>query len=161
MQMLRRRNALTLWIFISILCAYVAMAFADSSEDIPPPKAKFSEETICVEPIDIMRKRHFEFILEHRDETVIRGIRTTQYSLNSCIDCHITPNTNGEYAQYSDNTHFCASCHQFAAVSIDCFQCHADRPKEAILESLNNKQAFGTQEKKIHDFLELSDETAY
>ena len=65
------------------------------------------------------------------------SIRTTKHSLKNCIDCHITPNAKGEYARYSDSKqHFCASCHEFAAVKIDCFMCHADRPGNAVRESI-------------------------
>ena len=153
-----RRNfyTLALWIIVSITCTSAITVIADSSEDIPPPKGKFSEETICVEPVEVMRIKHFDFILDHRDETVIRGIRTEQYSLTGCIDCHITPNAEGKFARYSEETHFCASCHQFTAVSIDCFQCHADRPEEAIRKSLNINQTAGAKTKTIHDYLKLS-----
>lgn len=115
----------------------IRIVFADISADIPPPKGNYNDETRCVEPVEEMRKNHFEFLLDHRDKTVVQGIRTKQYSLNGCIDCHITANADGNYARYSDDTHFCAGCHQFAAVNIDCFQCHADRPEEAIRKALN------------------------
>ncbi len=121
------------WYLITVFTVVLlAGAFAAAPEDIPPPRGKYDEKTLCVEPVEIMRRKHFDFILDHRDETVIRGIRTKQYSLTGCIDCHITPDAQGEYARYSEETHFCANCHQFAAVTIDCFQCHADRPGEAI-----------------------------
>jgi len=122
-----------LWYIITVFIGVLlADAFAAGLEDIPPPRGKYDEQTLCVEPVEIMRRKHFDFILDHRDETVIRGVRTKQYSLKGCIDCHITPDVHGRYARYSEATHFCASCHQFAAVTIDCFQCHADRPEEAI-----------------------------
>lgn len=156
-QLWRNFFTLALWIIISIACASAITVIADSSENIPPPKAKYSEKTACIEPVDVMRKKHFEFILDHRDETVVRGIRTEQYSLTGCIDCHITPNAEGKFARYSEETHFCASCHQFAAVNIDCFQCHADRPEEAIRKSLNLNQTADTKTKKIHEYLKLSD----
>ena len=102
---------------------------------IPPPKGDQ-----CVEDEEWMRTNHYETILHQRDETVLHGIRTTKHSLKNCIDCHITPNAEGEYARYSNSEqHFCASCHEYAAVSIDCFQCHADRPGNAVRESI--KQA--------------------
>jgi hypothetical protein len=131
--------------------------FADSNENIPPPKVKYSEETLCVEPVEIMRKQHFEYLLTHRDETVIEGIRTKKYSLHECIDCHITANAQGEYARYSEDTHFCASCHQYAAVTIDCFQCHADRPEQAIRKTMNPNQTVDhSEQQKIRQYLELS-----
>lgn len=105
--------------------------FPDESV-IPPPKGNQ-----CVEDPEWMRVHHFQTILDHRDKTVIQGIRTKKHSLKNCIDCHITANTKGIYARYSDTKqHFCASCHEFTAVKIDCFMCHADRPGSAVRESI-------------------------
>ena len=157
LQQRRDIHSLVFWIVIFATCMSVITVFAsDNSVKIPPPKGKFSEETICVEPVEVMRIKHFDFILDHRDETVIRGIRTKQYSFTGCIDCHITTNAEGEFARYSEETHFCANCHQFTAVNIDCFQCHADRPEEAIRKTLNN-QAVNTDGKDIQEYLGLSD----
>ncbi len=82
----------------------------------------------CVEPVDVMRRNHMEFILHQRDETVHRGIRTSKYSLNECISCHVVPDSAGDMPAAGEAGHFCSSCHVYAAVQIDCFQCHADQP---------------------------------
>ena len=94
--------------------------------DIPEAQARFSEAQGCVEPTGEMRRNHMEYILHQRDETVHEGIRTKQYSLNECIDCHVSDAQDAP--RVSSEEHFCNSCHSYAAVSIDCFQCHADRP---------------------------------
>jgi hypothetical protein len=94
--------------------------------DIPKAKARFSEEQACVEPIDDMRRNHMEYILHQRDATVHEGIRTRQHSLVECINCHVSDAPDAP--RYSSEQHFCNSCHTFASVRIDCFQCHADRP---------------------------------
>ncbi len=147
-----------LWLPAAVfICISFYSVLAGNPEDIPPPKANYNDETRCVEPVEIMRKRHFEFILDHRDHTVIEGIRTTQHSLNGCIDCHITPNAQGNYARYSEDTHFCASCHQFAAVNIDCFQCHSDRPEEAIRKAIKQNKTTKNSSQKFHQNLQLSD----
>ena len=141
-----------------VFCAIgIRMVFATSPEDIPPPKENYNDVTLCVEPVEIMRKKHFDFILDHRDKTVVEGIRTKQYSLTGCIDCHITPNTKGEYARYSEETHFCASCHQFTAVNIDCFQCHADRPEEAIHKAMSTNTSLINTMHKNHKTMQFSD----
>ncbi len=93
---------------------------------IPEAQDRVSEEQGCVEPLDEMRKNHMEHILHQRDETVHEGIRTKQYSLNECINCHVSKAPDAP--RISSEKHFCNSCHTYAAVSIDCFQCHADRP---------------------------------
>ena len=49
------------------------------------------------------------------------GIRGAKYSLKACIDCHADA-ANRSVAQ--TETNFCVSCHRYAAVKIDCFDCH-------------------------------------
>jgi len=148
---------LALLVFLSATATLVVVS-AENPNDIPPPKQNYNEETLCVEPVAVMRKQHFEFMLEHRDATVIDGVRTKKHSLNECISCHITANSEGHFARYSEDTHFCASCHKFAAVNIDCFQCHADRPEEAIRKAKNpNKTVHHTNQSVIKDYLELSE----
>ena len=116
-----------------------ATSIADGSK-VPPPKGDQ-----CVEDPTWMRTNHFETVLHQRDDTVLRGIRTQKHSLKNCIDCHITPNESGEYARYSNSEeHFCASCHTYAAVSVDCFQCHADRPESAVREAIKQQLENGT-----------------
>jgi hypothetical protein len=67
-----------------------------------------------------------KYILHQRDETMHQGIRTKQHSLEECIDCHVSSAPDAPRA--SSEQHFCNSCHSYAAVRIDCFECHADRP---------------------------------
>lgn len=94
--------------------------------EIPEAQSRFSATQGCVEPTEEMRKNHMEKILHKRDETVHEGIRTSQYSLKECINCHVSAAADAPRA--SSEKHFCSSCHSYAAVEIDCFQCHADRP---------------------------------
>ncbi|MEN8219014.1 MAG: Hdr-like menaquinol oxidoreductase cytochrome c subunit [Pseudomonadota bacterium] len=98
-----------------------------------PPKAKekFSAEQDCVAPKEIIRRNHGHFLKHQRDETMRRGVRTTQHSLVACINCHVTPDETGNYPSIKEGTeHFCRSCHSYAAVNIDCFQCHASQPEK-------------------------------
>ena len=76
-----------------------------------------------------MRSNHMEYILHQRDETMYKGIRDKQHSLVECINCHVSDAPDAP--RVSSEQHFCNSCHTYAAVSIDCFQCHADRPVKA------------------------------
>ena len=93
------------------------------------------ESLKCIHPEDEMRRNHMNYILHERDETMYEGIRNEPASLANCIDCHVTPDENGEIAGIESKEHFCNSCHQYAAVQIDCFQCHADRPQKYIKRS--------------------------
>jgi len=82
----------------------------------------------CVEDTDFMRREHMELLLHQRDETVHRGVRNTRHSLTGCIGCHARRDTQGRFVRVDAPGQFCATCHQFAAVSMDCFECHAAVP---------------------------------
>lgn len=90
------------------------------------------ESLKCIQPEDEMRRNHMNYILHERDETMHEGVRDEPGSLSACIDCHVEPNEKGEIAGIDSNEHFCSSCHEYASVQIDCFQCHADRPQKYI-----------------------------
>lgn len=96
---------------------------------IPEPEG---EGVKCVQPEDEMRRNHMQYILHQRDKTMHEGIRTETYSLAKCIDCHVQPDENGNIASHESDKHFCNACHEYAAVTIDCFECHADRPQKYI-----------------------------
>ncbi len=127
-------------VLIALLLICFSNALVADGSNVPPPKGEQ-----CVEDPVWMRSNHFETVLHQRDKTVVQGIRTKKHSLKNCIDCHITPNAQGDYARYSNSEeHFCASCHSYAAVSIDCFQCHADRPEGAVREAIKQHAINGT-----------------
>jgi len=92
--------------------------------DIPHPKG----EKKCVEDTEVMRKQHFEFLLHQRDETMHQGIRTKKHSLKNCISCHVVEE-NGKPVSIASPKHFCRECHDYASVNIDCFECHASKPR--------------------------------
>ncbi len=112
--------------------AMALSSFAVADSDLLATAKAKSEQ--CVEDTAEMRKNHMEKILHQRDETMYKGIRTKQYSLKECINCHVPENAT---ARYGDDKHFCSSCHNYTAVSIDCFQCHADKPGNLPKQSMN------------------------
>ena len=83
----------------------------------------------CVEDTDFMRRNHMDLLEHQRDETMKEGIRSKPYSLNECLSCHAVNGPDAIPVTASSPQHFCRSCHDYAAVSIDCFQCHASRPE--------------------------------
>jgi hypothetical protein len=85
----------------------------------------------CVQPEDIMRRDHMKFILHQRDKTMHEGIRTTQYSLKNCIDCHADVKTGSVLGKDG----FCESCHRYAAVQLDCFECHSALRDASVLKN--------------------------
>ncbi|MCG6888383.1 MAG: hypothetical protein LJE92_02245 [Gammaproteobacteria bacterium] len=93
---------------------------------IPQPH-KPDNASACVEPLDIMRREHMNLLLHQRDATVLDGERDGNYSLVGCMDCHNPAASAETVIRYPDPQHFCAGCHLYASVKIDCFECHADR----------------------------------
>jgi len=104
---------------------------------IPEP-ATPAQADKCVEPTEIMRREHMHFLYQQRDRTVLDGERDGKYSLVGCMDCHNPVSAAGEAPHYGDADHFCSVCHAYASVSIDCFECHADR-------------GYGTQQSEVSD----------
>ncbi len=95
-----------------------------------PPPVKGEQ---CVEDTAVMRKDHMKFLKGHRDEALREGIRTKQYSLKECIECHVPPKSEAKAAGRSEGDHFCVNCHKYTGVKIDCFECHATRPAKSAM----------------------------
>jgi hypothetical protein len=74
---------------------------------------------------DTMRRDHMKFLKHQRDKTMREGVRTEQHSLNGCINCHASRKTG---SVIGGNENFCQGCHAYAAVKLDCFECHQARP---------------------------------
>ena len=141
-------SSLRLLALITLLCllkpGLVAAAEAEASSfgqvAIPSP-VKPAQAENCVEPVEVMRRDHMKFLLHQRDETVLDGERSKKYSLVGCMDCHNPGNANEEIVRYEDPQHFCADCHTYASVKIDCFECHADRGLNSSQQSKLSLQA--------------------
>ena len=128
------------WTGIVLTALLACSGFAPAHAAAPKPiieKAVKGEQ--CVEPTEYMRRNHMKLLTHHRDETVHEGIRTKKYSLKECINCHASQQT-GSVTASKDN--FCVSCHSYAAVKIDCFDCHSSKPQStAMLHPLTAKGA--------------------
>ncbi len=98
----------------------------DDGSLFPHPVKAFKGDQ-CVEPVDVMRRNHWKYLKHQRDETVRQGIRGAKYSLRQCIECHAVPDKEAGGARTVRV--FCGECHKFAAVNIDCFQCHTTKPE--------------------------------
>lgn len=93
----------------------------------------------CVESNEFMRRNHMKVLMHQRDETVLEGIRTKKFSLKQCIECHASEKTGSVAASKDD---FCVSCHSYAAVQIDCFDCHSTKPQGSMaMHPLNAESA--------------------
>ena len=118
-----------LLVFMSSLAFVVHAADEDTSSGVPMPVIPMGLGDSCVKDTDFMRRNHMDMLKHQRDETMLKGIRVEQYSLKECISCHAVNGPDSTPVTVASPQHFCRSCHDYAAVSIDCFQCHASRPE--------------------------------
>jgi len=114
-------SAVAAWVFAAILLP----AHAGDTRTPLPVITPAATGTQCVEPPDVMRRNHMRFLEHQRDATVRGGVRGAKYSLKACNDCHAGAKTRSVAAA---ETGFCVSCHSYAAVRIDCFECHSSKP---------------------------------
>ena len=108
-----------------IVAAVLAFAgFADTgrrpAERVALPVIKIEKGEACVAPTGEMRRDHMKMLFHQRDRTLRQGLREPRFSLKGCVDCHASRETGSVLGKDG----FCSSCHAYAAVSIDCFECH-------------------------------------
>jgi hypothetical protein len=94
-----------------------------------------------------MRRNHMKLLKHQRDDTMHGGIRTGKYSLKECVACHASQSNQSVNAEAGN---FCQSCHLYAAVKIDCFECHANKPDTkaglvSVLQKPNGNQGLVAQ----------------
>lgn len=121
---LRRRTAGAAAIAVLLAAVTVSSAHAEGSR-VPQPSYSVDRSTKCVAPPDVMRRTHMEMLKHRRDQTVHRGVRGGDESLNRCLSCH-ADRTTGKAIGAPDA--FCQSCHDYAGVRLDCFECHQGNP---------------------------------
>jgi len=99
----------------------------------PDPKVNTPEilklpesERKCVEATEFMKREHMKLLNQWRDwvvrdgDTIYTNAEGKRYTIslqNTCMKCH------------SNKTKFCDECHNYAAVSPYCWDCHI-APKE-------------------------------
>lgn len=154
---MKRANILAL--FLGVLLGVLAMspvtpAHAQSAGEghstlaPQPPKAKGGS---CVRDTEFMRRNHMTLLKHQRDETMHEGVRGKPEGLTNCITCHAVKDDAGKFVSASSPKHFCRTCHDYAAVAVDCFECHASRPdaKNAAALGITSKTDFAMLEKYL------------
>lgn len=105
-----------------------------SSADQPPgrvphPAISVDKTTQCIDSPEVMRRSHMDMLKHQRDRTVHLGERRVKVTLNGCIDCHAGKGAGAAAGSVTGSAQaFCESCHRYAAVKLDCFECHQSRP---------------------------------
>ena len=111
-----------------LLLAGAAVAAAEATRTPQPVIESAKPGTQCIADPATMRRTHMDLLEHQRDDTVRGGIRGAKASLKACIECHASRETQSVAAA---PTNFCVSCHSYAAVKVDCFECHTSRPASA------------------------------
>jgi hypothetical protein len=104
--------------FASVLFAF---AFGAAHARVEKPVVLIERPGQCVEATEVMRRDHMKILAHQRDRTVREGVRTRAHSLAGCVDCHASSKTGSVLGAEG----FCQSCHAYAGVRLDCFECHA------------------------------------
>ncbi len=121
----------------SVVALALASAFAATALILTPwrareadwlPKPAHGRGDKCVAATEWMRRNHPAVLIHQRAATVHDGIRPQRFSLKGCINCHAVKGADGQPVTFASPRHFCRTCHDYAAVRIDCFECHASRP---------------------------------
>lgn len=89
----------------------------------------------CVRDAAFMRVNHMNFLTHGRDASVREGRREPKESINACLVCHAVPGPGGQPVGFDSPKHFCRACHDYAAVRIDCFECHNAKPGPLLGQS--------------------------
>src|SRR5512144_3449017 len=103
------------------LLASPATAADASTARVPKPVLATPSSDKCVDDPAFMRRNHPDLLRHQRAQTVHEGIRTPRDGLANCVSCHASRQT-GRVTGSADA--FCESCHRYAGVSLDCFECH-------------------------------------
>jgi hypothetical protein len=110
--------------FAVLVAVFSVAALADGqqlrADRVALPVIKIEKGEACVAPTAEMRRNHMKYLHHQRDETVHQGLREPRFSLKQCVDCHADRATGSVLGANG----FCASCHAYAAVKLDCFECH-------------------------------------
>jgi len=124
----------TRWL-AAIVAALCAAAFAgaalaaDPAGRVVKPSISVDRSTQCIDSPEVMRRTHMDMLKHERDRTVRKGIRGEKVSLNGCIDCHAGPGAGAAAGSAVGSPQaFCETCHRYAAVKLDCFECHQPKP---------------------------------
>lgn len=117
-------------ILMGAAAPFASAAWAeDGAGRTPAPHPPRAQGEHCVADTGFMRRNHMLMMFDHRKDVLHQGIRTPQYSLAGCVSCHAVKGDDGKPVSFASEQHFCRTCHSYAAVSIDCFECHASRPE--------------------------------
>lgn len=104
-----------------------AMLQAGCTGETPAPEIAEARDQPCVEEAETMRRDHPRILAQEKAAAVVDGRRTPERGLRGCVECHGDSEDTPVRLEPAE-PQFCASCHQYAGVSNNCFECHSSRP---------------------------------
>jgi len=135
-------------VMVAVIMAWPGLLEAEAATEkdsgdngVPLPVIPRGQGDNCVGDTQFMRLNHMTVLRHQRDETMRQGIRGKQYSLKECVNCHAVLGPDATPVTVASPKHFCRSCHDYAAVNIDCFQCHASRPESGEFPGDHDRSA--------------------
>jgi cytochrome c553 len=150
------RGALQLDLLVTVpvritifLAALLCLSNIAAATEIAP-KLDIGRGGHCVEDPKFMRLNHMKLMVHQRDETVHQGMRGGKYSLAECVNCHAS--TKNE-SVLGSNENFCQGCHAYAAVKIDCFECHSSKRRTVASNDASHNDSYShakPKAKKAH-----------
>ena len=109
----------------ALLLALPLFHAAHAGEVAKPAIIIANPGTQCIAPPEEMRRNHMEMLKHQRERTMRLGERGAKVSLNACVDCHASKTTGSVLSGKQSNPDgFCEACHAYAAVKLDCWDCH-------------------------------------
>jgi len=131
-------NKFTIFIgLVAFLVVATAPLWLNAGRVVPSPKPDLNTPAIqqlaakdkqCVLPTAQMRATHMQLLIDWRDQVVRTGSRVWvspsgkkfEASLsNTCLGCH------------TNKAEFCDQCHNYIAVTPNCWGCHLEKPATA------------------------------
>jgi len=112
----------------ALAAAGLAFAADEGGARVAVPRIEIARPGKCVAPTPVMRRDHMKMLLHQRDLTVHEGLRDPRFSLKGCVNCHASEATGSVLGKGG----FCSSCHAYASVKIDCFECHSPMRQERV-----------------------------
>ena len=123
--------ALILVLLLVVLAGLNGVLDASGEEGVgkgvPMPVIARGQGDSCVDDPEFLRRYHMTVLQRQHDESQLTGMPGEKYSLKECVACHAVKGSDGRIVTADSPEHFCRSCHDYAAVKIDCFECHRSR----------------------------------
>jgi hypothetical protein len=126
-------KVLLIYIFSGMFLVSGLSIIASASERVATPVIPKALATVEKGHAEIMRRNHMDLMIHKRKKTVHEGIRSEQYSLKACVSCHAVLGEDKKPVSVASPKHFCRTCHDYVAVKVDCFQCHASKPPPSLV----------------------------